>query len=144
MSNEKHKIGAIPFKKKGDLFAVLFVTSQTRGRWILPKGRLKPNESHEEGCKREAMEEAGVIGKVLNDFPITLLITKSVEGTLEKVPVTYYPFVVQEQFDEWPEKQKRDRHWALLSDVTKVASREDYLSLLKLFENLTPWIKHYL
>tara|TARA_B100000686_G_C16748424_1_gene950951 strand:+ start:267 stop:695 length:429 start_codon:yes stop_codon:yes gene_type:complete len=141
MIDNKHKIGVIPFKKKENKFAILFVTSQTRGRWILPKGRLKSNESHEEGCKREAMEEAGVTGNIFHDFPITLLITKSIKGEIEKVPVTYYPFEVQEQLEEWPEKEKRDRHWALLGDVTKVASREDYLSLLKLFENLTPWIK---
>ena len=136
-----HKVGVIPFITKGTRIAVLFVTSQTRGRWILPKGRLKSGESHEEGCKREAMEEASVSGKILKNFPITVLVTKSIKGTIARSPVTYYPFVVQEQHDNWPEQQKRERHWALLDDVAKVVSRDDYLSLLKLFEHLTPWIK---
>ena len=53
-----HKIGVIPFDISGDNIAIMFVTSQRRGRWILPKGNLKPDESHKKGCKREAFEEA--------------------------------------------------------------------------------------
>ena len=55
-----HKIGVIPFDISGDNVAVMFVTSQRRGRWILPKGNLKSGESQKKGCKREAFEEAGV------------------------------------------------------------------------------------
>jgi hypothetical protein len=40
-SSLQHKIGAIPFSIKDDRIAILFVTSQRRGRWILPKGNLK-------------------------------------------------------------------------------------------------------
>jgi len=41
-----HKIGVIPFDISGDNIAIMFVTSQRRGRWILPKGNLKSGESH--------------------------------------------------------------------------------------------------
>ena len=33
-----HRVGAIPFDIREDRMAILFVTSQRRGRWILPKG----------------------------------------------------------------------------------------------------------
>ena len=36
-----HKVGAIPFDIRNDRIAILFVTSQQRGRWILPKGELQ-------------------------------------------------------------------------------------------------------
>ena len=39
------RIGSIPFDVKDDQIALLFVTSQTRGRWILPKGLAKEGES---------------------------------------------------------------------------------------------------
>ena len=64
----------------------------------------------------------------------------SIKGRIEKSPVTYYPFIVHKQLDEWPEKQKRERHWALIEDVSKVVSREDYLSLINQFIALKPWI----
>ena len=40
-----HRVGIIPFDIKDDLLAILFVTSQTRGRWILPKGKRKKGEA---------------------------------------------------------------------------------------------------
>ena len=60
-----HRVGAIPFDIREDRMAILFVTSQRRGRWILPKGLIKPKESYKQCCKREAFEEAGIRGKFL-------------------------------------------------------------------------------
>ena len=54
------RIGSIPFDVKEDQIALLFVTSQTRGRWILPKGLPKKGETHRQTCEREGFEEAGI------------------------------------------------------------------------------------
>jgi 8-oxo-dGTP pyrophosphatase MutT (NUDIX family) len=135
-----HRVGIIPFDTRGQAIAILFVTSQTRGRWILPKGKQKENESHIETCLREGFEEAGVRGLVLEDFPITAPVTKQVKTGKREVPVTYYPLLVTEQVDDWPEKEQRQRHWALLEDAPRVAYKEDFLVVLKLFESLRPWV----
>ena len=136
-----HRVGIIPFDIRDNAIALLFVTSQTRGRWVLPKGKLESNETHIEACHREGFEEAGVKGVVLEDFPVTIVVTKQQEDGLNKVPVTYYPFFVLEQVEEWPEKKRRQRHWALIEDAPRVAYREDLLPLVKQFEELRPWIK---
>jgi ADP-ribose pyrophosphatase YjhB (NUDIX family) len=135
-----HKVGVIPFDIKGDRIAILFVTSQGRGRWILPKGDLKPGESHKKGCKREAFEEAGVKGVLLEDFPMTNLITKSGGEGMIDVAVTYYPMFVEKQHDKWPESGKRQRHWAILEDAPKVTDRQDFLSVISQFAALKPLI----
>ncbi|MDE0175442.1 MAG: NUDIX domain-containing protein [Defluviicoccus sp.] len=138
---DMHRIGIIPFDMRGEAIALLFVTSQTRGRWILPKGSQKPDETHVETCCREGFEEAGVRGSVLEDYPFTVTITKQTERGKDLVPVTYYPFLVTEQIDEWPEMEKRQRHWALIEDSARVAYSEDYLFLIHQFERLKPWIR---
>lgn len=135
-----HRVGIIPFDTRDSAVAVLFVTSQTRGRWILPKGNMKPQETHVEACHREGYEEAGVKGVVLDDFPMTVLVTKQTATGKLEVPVTYYPFLVTQQVDEWPEMDRRQRHWALIEDVPRVAYREDLLPLIKQFDDLKPWI----
>ena len=135
-----HRVGIIPFDTRDSAVAILFVTSQTRGRWILPKGKIQPNETHVEACLREGFEEAGVRGVVLEDFPFTVVVTKLTDQGKRVVPVTYYPFFVTEQLDDWPEKVKRQRHWALIEDVPRVAYREDLLPLIRQFEELRPWI----
>lgn len=137
---ETHRIGIIPFDTREGAVALLFVTSQTRGRWILPKGRRKPGETHVDTCRREAFEEAGVKGVVLEDFPMTMLITKQTPQGKRVVPVTYYPFLVTEQVDEWPEKDRRQRHWALIEAAPRVAYREDLLPLIRRFDELRPWV----
>jgi 8-oxo-dGTP pyrophosphatase MutT (NUDIX family) len=136
-----HRIGTLPFDIKDDAVALLFVTSQTRGRWILPKGLAKTGETHVQTCEREGFEEAGVKGLVLKDFPVTVSINKQTDDGKQAVPVTYYPLLVNEQFDEWPEMDVRERHWALIGEASKVAFREDYLGLIRQFEALMPWIK---
>ena len=135
-----HRIGVIPFAIKEKEMALLFVTSQTRGRWILPKGLAKKGESHVETCHREGFEEGGVRGVVLEDYPITVVISKQTDDGKQQIPVTYYPYFVTEQEDEWPDKERRERHWALLEDATKVLYREDFLALIQQFEALSPWI----
>ena len=135
-----HRIGVIPFAIKEKEMALLFVTSQTRGRWILPKGLAKKGESHVETCHREGFEEGGVRGVVLEDYPITVVISKQTDDGKQQIPVTYYPYFVTEQEDEWPDKERRERHWALLEDATKVLYREDFLALIQQFEALRPWI----
>ncbi|MEP5181942.1 MAG: NUDIX domain-containing protein [Rhizobiaceae bacterium] len=136
-----HRIGTLPFDIKDDAVALLFVTSQTRGRWILPKGLAKTGETHAETCAREAFEEAGIKGQVLEDFPITVPITKQTDDGKQAVPVTYYPMLVNDQSDDWPEVETRERHWALIDDSPKVAFREDIMGLVQQFEALMPWIK---
>jgi len=136
-----HRIGIIPFDIKDGTIALLFVTSQTRGRWILPKGLAKKGETHAQTGAREGFEEAGVHGTMLENFPITTIITKTATNEQGAVPVTYYPFFVTDQKDEWPESNIRQRHWALLKDAAKVVHREDFLNLIKQFEVLSPWIK---
>jgi 8-oxo-dGTP pyrophosphatase MutT (NUDIX family) len=135
-----HRIGIIPFDIRDDAVALLFVTSQTRGRWILPKGKPKKGETHVETGHREGFEEAGVRGILLEDFPTTVPISKQTKQGLQKIPVTYYPYLVMEQADDWPERQKRQRHWALIEDASKVAYRIDYLALVQHFEAMRPWI----
>lgn len=135
-----HRVGIIPFDTRDDAMALLFVTSHTRGRWILPKGLPKKGESHPETCHREGFEEAGVRGIVLENFPITVVITKQTPDGKQQIPVTYYPYYVQRQEDEWPEKDSRQRHWALVEDAAKVLYREDFLMLIRQFEDLRPWV----
>ena len=139
-----HRIGAIPFDIRDEAVALLFVTSKTRGRWILPKGIQNSNETHEQTCRREVFEEAGVNGHVIQDYPFTIPVTKKTDKGMRRVPVTYYPFFVTDQSEEWPEMKKRQRHWALIGDARNVAYRDDFLDIINHFDAMMPWIREAL
>ena len=136
-----HRVGIIPFEVRNGLVAVMFVTSQTRGRWILPKGKQRSGESHLETCQREGFEEGGIRGTVLGNFPITTVISRQTKIEKVRMPVTYYPFSVMDQVDDWPEARKRERHWTLIKDAPSIVYKEDMLSPIKQFTELLPWIK---
>ena len=135
-----HKIGAIPFKITDDGLSILFVTSQTRKRWIFPKGNLKAKESRKKACKREAFEEAGVKGKVLKKFPVTTVIGKSQNNKIDHQLVTYFPLHVLEEAVTWPEAKERDRIWVPLDEAKSLLDDEDYLQLLEWFMDISPWV----
>ena len=52
--------GVIPFYEG----RVVLVSSQSSGRWILPKGGWELDEEANEAAAREAFEEAGVLGHI--------------------------------------------------------------------------------
>lgn len=130
------RVGILPFSMKDEASSLLFVTSQTRRRWVLPKGRLKKGESHAAACRREAFEEAGILGVVLEDFPIAAVIGRQTSRGIEKIPVIYYPFLVTEQAGSWPEKKERKRHWMKLSEAMTIVHRDDFLALIRRFDDL--------
>ena len=139
-AHRQQQAAALCLKHRKGKLSVLMITSRKTKRWILPKGNLKPHESHKKGCKREAFEEAGIKGLILTDFPMTHVVTKSDNGTVSQVAVTYYPMLVSKQFDEWPEQPKRERHWALLDDAPRVTDREDFRLVINQFAAIKPLI----
>ena len=97
-------------------------------------------ESRKKTCKREAFEEAGIIGKVFKKFPITQRISKSQNGKLGYVCVTYYPMFVLKQFDEWPEKSIRERHWIELHNAMSRNLEPEFVNIIKNFILLKDFI----
>lgn len=134
------KVGIIPFRVVKNKLKVLFITSQTRGRWVLPKGNMKKGETPVETCHREGFEESGVKGVVLDQFPITVVVGRQTDNGLEHHPVTYYPYLVTSEDDDFPEKDSRKRRWVLVNDALKIAYREDFGSLVGIIKDLKPWL----
>lgn len=135
-----HKVGVIPFDIVDGEIILVLVTSKTRGRWVLPKGNLKTGEAHKKGCKREALEEAGLKGKILTDFPVTVPVGKSTDGALAWVPVTFYPMWVTEELPIWEESEHRDRCHVSLQEAGVLAGHDDYQHVIALFADLAPWL----
>ncbi len=67
------KIGVIPFDVSGDRIAVMFVTSQKRGRWILPKGNLKSGETHKQGVNERRSKKLALRNNNITSFNVFLI-----------------------------------------------------------------------
>jgi 8-oxo-dGTP pyrophosphatase MutT (NUDIX family) len=113
--------GAIPYTLVRGTPVFLLITSRGTGRWIFPKG--SPMKGYElwQVAAREAFEEAGVEGEV-ETAPIGSY--RGLKGSLRSAPieVQMYPLRVARQFDDWPEKESRHRHWVILAEARRLLS----------------------
>lgn len=132
------QVGAIPFVIRDTEPLVLMITSRTHERWIFPKGAVDEGEKPTDAALREAYEEAGIKGRALEQFSFDVQAVKQLDDGPRDLLVTYYPLHFVEQFDEWPERKNRDRHWVTLRDARKIAGGTDIQKAIEGFEALLP------
>jgi 8-oxo-dGTP pyrophosphatase MutT (NUDIX family) len=107
-----HQVAALPWRidDDGELRVVL-VTSRERGRWILPKGWPIRGLDDADAAATEAMEEAGLVGRVARKAFGRFAYVKRFPGRAETVTVDVYPLRVERQLELWPEKGQREIRW---------------------------------
>jgi ADP-ribose pyrophosphatase YjhB (NUDIX family) len=83
----------------------LFVGPRDRGvgEWLLPKGKIEPDEGHREAALREVREESGVMAR-----PICLLGRIAFCGKGKSVDVKFY---LMESLYEGAAAEGRSAHW---------------------------------
>ena len=104
-SSARKQYGVVALKLRGDLVAVMLVTSRGTRRWIIPKGNPEKNKTGAEVAAIEAFEEAGLIGEVWN-MPIgSYLAPKHLpSGKVVTVAIEVYRMDVDEVLDDARER----------------------------------------
>ena len=89
---------------------VVLVTSRDTRRWVLPKGWIEPGEAPHQSAKREAFEEAGLVGEADPD-PIGSYSyeKRKASGLLLRCDVLVFRFRVDRLLSDWPERHQRER-----------------------------------
>lgn len=96
----------IPFRHGLSGLEVLLITTRRRRRWIVPKGIIEPDLSAADSAAKEALEEAGVEGRVTPD-PLGAYEYEKWGGTCT---VEVYALEVERELESWLENF-RDREW---------------------------------
>jgi 8-oxo-dGTP pyrophosphatase MutT (NUDIX family) len=107
---------AVNSKRPGKL---LLITSRNSKSWSLPKGRLDPLLSPVEAGRREAFEEAGVIGR-LSARSLGNFTHRDSRGETFRVRV--FKMHVQRELLKWPENIERQRKWVTLEMALEMIS----------------------
>lgn len=97
----------LPFRIKNNVLEVLLITSLKKKRWIIPKGVVDLNLTPQESAVKEAFEEAGISGQVLDTW-IGKYTYKKWGGVCH---VLVYPLRVDTIHNNWPESNMRERCW---------------------------------
>src|ERR1700745_921113 len=98
----------------------MLVTSRDTRRWIIPKGWPIGGKAPHASAAREALEEAGVVGKVGRDSIGTFTYEKRLaNGAVVICEVQVFLLEVKRQRTDWPEKEEREVRWFSLSEAAK-------------------------
>ncbi|CAL5019434.1 unnamed protein product [Urochloa decumbens] len=110
-------VGCIPYRVRRDdgELEVLVITSQKGHGMMFPKGGWEEDESMDEAARREALEEAGVLGDtepVLGfwHYQSRRYVDQTYEGFM-------FPLRVADELHQWPEMASRKRTWATVNQV---------------------------
>jgi 8-oxo-dGTP pyrophosphatase MutT (NUDIX family) len=125
----------IPYRVVDGEIELLLITSIKKQKWIFPKGYIEFNLSAFESAKKEAYEEAGVIGENETLELGAFELKKKNEISLIKV----FSMEVTKELKDYPEKNLRKRKWFTFTDaVDKMENSEIKKYLLKLKQDLKP------
>ena len=124
----------IPYRLEEGKLEILLITSIRKKKWIIPKGFIEFNLSAFESAKKEAFEEAGVIGTnetiELGSFTI-----KKYGGSTN---IVVYSMEVEKFKDDYPEKNLRKRKWYTVEEAIETISIPE---VVKMIETLAVEIK---
>ncbi|MDD3445424.1 MAG: NUDIX hydrolase [Zavarzinia sp.] len=121
---------ALPLDLRSGEMEIVLVTSRTSGRWIIPKGKPEPGLPGHEVARREAYEEAGLIGETAVKSLGTYQGVKGQGRIMQPARVVVYPFRVDGDLDDFPEKGQREIMRASLLEALMLLSDGGLISLL--------------
>jgi len=124
---------ALPYRMRDGL-EVLLVTSRESGRWVLPKGWPMKGKKAHSAAAREALEEAGIRGKVGKRSVGAYSYGKRLSnGAVLSCRVEVYPMAVQRQMKRWPERDQRSRKWFSPSEAAHQVDEPELADLIERF-----------
>lgn len=127
------QIAAMPVRwtKDGKL-SVLLITSRDTGRWVMPKGWPMPGKKSWEAAEIEAMDEAGVTGRIGKKPIGSYLYDKRLDdGEVVPVRVSLFPLLVSSVKKSWLEKAERKRKWFSVKGAAKAVNEPELQEILK-------------
>jgi 8-oxo-dGTP pyrophosphatase MutT (NUDIX family) len=125
---------ALPYRVADEAIEVLLVTSRETQRWVIPKGWPMKGRKPYAAAAREALEEAGVIGKV-GKTPIGVYhyVKRLKNGAPLLCTVDVFALQVVRQRKRWPEQHQRTGHWFTAAEAARAVDEPELQDLIDRF-----------
>lgn len=111
----------IPYRISNGSIELLLITSLKKQKWIFPKGFIEFNLSAFESAKKEAYEEAGVIGENETVELGSFELKKQNRSSHVKI----FSMEVTKELKDYPEKNLRKRKWFTVKDALENIENSD-------------------
>lgn len=128
--HDRHQVGALPVRDRGDGPEVCLLTTRETRRWTIPKGWPMPKRKDREAAAIEARQEAGLVG-TLYPKPIgSFLYWKRLTDHLELIRVKVFRLDVHEQLSSWKEAGEREIAWFPAAEAAELVQEPGLATLI--------------
>jgi 8-oxo-dGTP pyrophosphatase MutT (NUDIX family) len=108
----RRQYAALPYRRSRDGLEIMLITSRETRRWIIPKGWPMKRRRARGTAAREALEEAGIRGRMAKDMLGSYTYVKRGLGRRSwPCLVDVFPLEVRVEQDTWREDRQRSRQW---------------------------------
>jgi len=128
------QVAALPWRRGADGLQILLVTSRETRRWVTPKGGRMAGKTDAEAAAQEALEEAGVTGRIVEEPFGTFRYLKILKRRRPRwCVVSVYPLEVEVELDDWKEKAERTREWMSPAEAERRVDEPELKTLIASF-----------
>jgi len=129
----RQQFAALPYREEPTLQVMLVSSRETR-RWVLPKGWPMKGKKPHLVAAQEALEEAGLLGKIAKE-PIGSYhyLKRMANGAAIACEVGVFPFRVGKQRKNWPERDQRTTGWFDIADAAHLVDEPELRDLILRF-----------
>ena len=120
-----HQASVVPFRRVAGELEFCLITSRRTGRWGFPKGTIERGESIEQAALKEALEEAGLRGEIIDGLGHYAYAKNG-----RSLDVGVLLMEVSSVCDDWKESRQRRRVWARTADARELLCRSHLRRLL--------------
>ncbi len=127
------QVAALCWRLREGAVEVLLITSRDTGRWIIPKGWPIIGLTAAGSAAREAWEEAGVQGQLL-DQPLGQYLYDKIARPAAAQPcaVAVFPLRVETLHNRFPERKQRRRKWFPATEAALLVAETELRLLFEL------------
>lgn len=128
------QFGALCWRvRKGKLQFCLITTRRT-GRWVIPKGWPVDNETPARSAEIEALEEAGVSGRIDDHSMGIFTYLKELDGDDLPCVVAVFSLRVRVTAKVWKEKDQRSRRWVTRKTAARMVQEPELARIILGFD----------
>ncbi|MBX9739167.1 MAG: NUDIX hydrolase [Beijerinckiaceae bacterium] len=125
---------ALPFRTAPEP-EVLLVSSRETKRWVIPKGWPMKGRKPHAAAAQEALEEAGLLGKIEKKSVGSYHYVKNMRnGAAILCRVDVFPLMVARQRKSWPERDQRVTRWFPLAQAAAAVREPELAAIIRSFE----------
>lgn len=134
VESETRQVAALPYRIGEDGLQIMMITSRETRRWVIPKGGRMRGKTDPQAAAIEAMEEAGVQGRIGETSLGAFRYAKRLKsGDSRACVVAVYPLRVLIQLGGWPEAHQRERRWMTPDEAAAAVDEPDLARLISAF-----------